>query len=198
MLDKKIYTVYMFMRRDGKFYVNYTEGEVFDEFQSHIRGEVESTRDYLPVLLVYVQKFNKLDDADKRVKSIRKMNRERKINLIKLGINTFIPEVRVADKVQILLHKEHGINGIRYIKENNPGIDYTVCFNPNCPKHCDNSFLILNKSSVEELPDKGRPIKNSTGLAGVIKYYRKISNQLEESTVNVSNQIEVNKNFNKK
>ena len=115
------------------------------------------------------------------------MNNDRKIRLIKLGIKTFIPEINTVDKVQILLHREHGINGLRYIKENNPQIDYTVCFNPNCPKHCDNSFLILNKSSVEEIPDKGKIVKNPSGLINVIKYYRKIPRQLDSS-------IEIDKN----
>ena len=187
MSEKKIYTVYMLMRRDMKFYINYTEGEIFEEFQSHMNGEVESTKEYLPVLLVYIQRFNRLEDAENRVKAIKRMNNDRKIRLIKLGIKTFIPEINTVDKVQILLHREHGINGLRYIKENNPQIDYTVCFNPNCPKHCDNSFLILNKSSVEEIPDKGRIVKNPSGLINVIKYYRKIPRQLDSS-------IEIDKN----
>ena len=187
MSEKKIYTVYMLMRRDMKFYINYTEGEIFEEFQSHMNGEVESTKEYLPVLLVYIQRFNRLEDAENRVKAIKRMNNDRKIRLIKLGIKTFIPEINTVDKVQILLHREHGINGLRYIKENNPQIDYTVCFNPNCPKHCDNSFLILNKSSVEEIPDKGKIVKNPSGLINVIKYYRKIPRQLDSS-------IEIDKN----
>ena len=187
MSEKKIYTVYMLMRRDMKFYINYTEGEIFEEFQSHMNGEVESTKEYLPVLLVYIQRFNRLEDAENRVKAIKRMNNDRKIRLIKLGIKTFIPEINTVDKVQILLHREHGINGLRYIKENNPQIDYTVCFNPNCPKHCDNSFLILNKSSVEEIPDKGKIVKNPSGLINVIMYYRKIPRQLDSS-------IEIDKN----
>lgn len=188
MSEKKIYTVYMLMRRDMKFYINYTEGEIFEEFQSHMNGEVESTKEYLPILLVYIQRFNRLEDAENRVKAIKRMNNDRKIRLIKLGIKTFIPEINTVDKVQILLHREHGINGLRYIKENNPQIDYTVCFNPNCPKHCDNSFLILNKSSVEEIPDKGKIVKNPSGLINVIKYYRKIPRQLDSS-------IEIDKNI---
>lgn len=178
--EESTYTVYMLMRRDMKFYVNYLEGEeleIFEEFKKHSRGEVEQTKEFLPVLLVYVQKFDKLEEAEKRVKDIKRMNKERKVRLIKLGINTFIPEVRIADKVQILLHKKHGINGLRYIKENNPQLDYTVCFNPNCPEKCNNSPLILNKSSVEEIPEKGTVIKNPNGLVGIIKYYKKRENE---------------------
>lgn len=174
-MDKNEYTVYMLMRRDMKFYINYTKGEVFDEFKTHSRGEVEETKEFLPVLLVYIQKFDKLEEAEKRVKDIKRMNRERRIRLIKSGISTFIPEIKLVDKVQILLHKKHGINGLRYIKENNPQIDYTVCFNPNCPEHCNNDILVLNKSSVEEVPDKGNVIKNPTGLVNLIKYYRRIN-----------------------
>lgn len=179
-MEKEIYTVYMLMRRDGKFYVNYIKGEekgIFEEFKKHSNGEIEQTREFLPVLLVYIQKFNKIEEVKKRLKDIKKMNKERKIKLIKTGINTFIPEVKIADKVQILFSKNHGMNRLRYIKESNPQIDYTVCFNPNCPEHCNNSFLIVNKSSVEEVPDKSKRIQNPNQLISLIRYYKKKSNE---------------------
>ena len=177
MKEEKIYSVFMFLKKDGKFHINYSDREIFEIFQSHSKGEVKATKESLPVLLVYLQKFNKEEDAEKRVKNLRKMNRERKILLIKQGIREYIPEVKVADRVQILLHKSHGINGIRYIKEGNPKVDYTVCFNLNCPEHCDNSIIILNKSCVEEVPDKGLVLKNSSGLNSLIKYYKRVQKE---------------------
>ena len=154
------YLVYILMTKDAEYYMDMTTKSLMEVFSDHINNKFEKTKNKFPCFIVYEKYFSDKEEALKFLKNLKKTNKKRRLDLIKSGLNNYIHGVGKADRVQILLHKEHGINGIRYMKDN-PIVDYHRCLNPDCPKHCNNDFILVDKNhlTIEEIMTKNTEIK---------------------------------------
>ena len=152
------YLLYMLLSIKASIYIDVTTEDTVTIFNRHNQGEFEKTKEMLPVFMVYEEYFDNEEDALKKLKNIKKMNQNRRMKLVRAGLKNYIGDwVESADRIQILLHKKHGINGIRYLKEN-PYIDYIHCFNANCPEGCKDGYAVVSKS---DLIEHERPTKKT-------------------------------------
>lgn len=165
--DKK-YLLYMLLSVNTNFYIDVTTEDIMTIFNRHVRGEIEKTKGMLPVFMVYEEYFDNEKDALTKLRNIKKMNQNRRMKFIRAGLKNYIGDwVEPADKIQLLLHKKHGINAIRYLKEN-PYIDYIHCFNPNCPEGCKDEYAVISKS---DLIEHDRPTKKTLPENTSLKHY---------------------------
>ena len=64
------YTYVLRSEKDYKFYVGYTK-DLKLRFEMHCKGQVESTRDRMPLNLIYYEACLSRDDATKREKYLK-------------------------------------------------------------------------------------------------------------------------------
>ena len=99
------YYVYIIRCEDGSFYTGYTK-DVESRLKHHIGGKGgRYTRMHKPEKLVYMEKFDSRVEAMKREKTIKKLNRRRKLDLI----NSQIMEKRVEKYTRI---RTHGVSNL--------------------------------------------------------------------------------------
>ena len=78
-----MYYVYILKCCDGTLYCGYTN-DVEKRFETHQSGKgAKYTRGRLPLELVYTEEFETKSEAMKRECEIKKMNREKKMEIIK-------------------------------------------------------------------------------------------------------------------
>ncbi len=64
------YTYVLQSEKDNKFYVGFTKNLKL-RFKNHCKGQVESTRDRMPLNLIYYEACLSQDDATKREKYLK-------------------------------------------------------------------------------------------------------------------------------
>ena len=64
------YTYVLFSKKDGNFYTGFTQ-DLKLRFDQHNKGRVESTRDRIPLELVYYEACLNRDDATHREKYLK-------------------------------------------------------------------------------------------------------------------------------
>ena len=111
--------VYILLCSNGKFYTGSTT-DLEKRLEAHQEGRgANFTRKYLPFKLVYVETFERVDQAFEREKQIQGWSHKKKVALINSDINSLYKLSECANATHVNNIYSHSLNIISHSSDEN-------------------------------------------------------------------------------